>query len=301
MMCNLHDIYTQNLLYLQSSLPFLACQIPLHPPWLKTGKTQVCMYASQGLYCVKTVPIADEEEEGSVLPHVGGATRQVHGSSSVFNRLETTRTMLETELGFSSMLQAYQLVQVSAHICTHANATHVNATYMAHMSVLSHVNALTCHTCQCYVHVTCQCYVYVTHVSAVTCQCTYMSHMSVLCTCHMSVLCICHTCHTMSMLHTSHTHTCQCYVHVTHVSATCTCHTCHCYVHVTCHTCQCYIQVTLTHVNALYTCTYVNATCHIATRPFMRMALKLLQLAKGVAPRKGQGLKIKLEYSPWNS
>lgn len=31
---------------------------------------------------------------------------------SVFSRLETTRTMLETELGLTQMLQAYQLIQV---------------------------------------------------------------------------------------------------------------------------------------------------------------------------------------------
>ena len=32
--------------------------------------------------------------------------------SSVFNELETTRTMLESELGLTPMLQAYQLIQV---------------------------------------------------------------------------------------------------------------------------------------------------------------------------------------------
>ena len=53
-----------------------------------------------------------EGEEGVVLPgSSGGKVIKVDGSS-VFNQLETTRTMLETELGFTTMLQAYQLVQV---------------------------------------------------------------------------------------------------------------------------------------------------------------------------------------------
>lgn len=59
--------------------------------------------------------LADEE---IVLSQGGGDGRgkvkvDPQEGSSVFNRLETTRTMLETELGLTAMLQAYQLIQAS--------------------------------------------------------------------------------------------------------------------------------------------------------------------------------------------
>ena len=39
-------------------------------------------------------------------------------SSSVFSRLEETRAQLETTLGLSSLLHAYQLIQVGVCVCS---------------------------------------------------------------------------------------------------------------------------------------------------------------------------------------
>lgn len=78
--------------------------------------------------------LCDTDEEGEPSALVGrsdvasppggdeGEAKVGEQGSSVFNRLETTRTMLEMELGLAPMLQAYQLVQVSSILCTLALA-----------------------------------------------------------------------------------------------------------------------------------------------------------------------------------
>lgn len=59
---------------------------------------------------------SDEE----LQPVVAGSSQAATASSresgkeeSVFSKLEQTRTILETSLGLASLLQAYQLIQVS--------------------------------------------------------------------------------------------------------------------------------------------------------------------------------------------
>ena len=53
----------------------------------------------------------EEKEKAFVFPREGAKGRRKE-DSSIFNQLETTRTMLETELSLPTMLQAYHLVQV---------------------------------------------------------------------------------------------------------------------------------------------------------------------------------------------
>ena len=56
----------------------------------------------------------EEAESGGYEHGAGGEEMEAKAGedSSIFNQLESTRTMLETELGLTPMLQAYQLVQV---------------------------------------------------------------------------------------------------------------------------------------------------------------------------------------------
>ena len=53
--------------------------------------------------------MSDHHGEGDV---VHARELELREDSSVFNRLENTRTMLEMELGLSAMLRGYKLIQV---------------------------------------------------------------------------------------------------------------------------------------------------------------------------------------------